>query len=308
MQDNLEKDAKPVCRILVSGASGLIGRALILALQSEGHQVVRLVRSKEQEGRDAIFWDPAHAQFSKSSLEGFDAVIHLAGEGITDGRWTSQKKKRLFVSRCRDSWVLSQALSHLEHPPKVVLCASAVGFYGNRPGEVLTESSIPGTGFLPDLCVQWEKAMQSIQARGARVVHLRFGAVLSFSGGMLKKLLLPFKLGLGGKLGSGKQILSWIALSDVVGATLHILSTPSIHGAVNVVSPYPVTQAEFAQTLARHLHRPAWVPLPAWLLRLAFGELADEVLLASAHVVPEKLIQSGYSFKCSELANSLRDY
>lgn len=302
----MEQDPrKPPLRILLSGARGLIGGALAQALRKEGHLVIRLVRSKEQEGSDAISWDPAHAQFSKDSLEGFDAVIHLAGESIAGGRWTSQKKKRLFISRCRDSWVLSQALCHLKHPPKVVLCASAIGFYGNRPGEFLTENSRPGSGFLADLCVQWERSMQSIEAKGVRVVHLRFGSVLSYSGGMLKKLLLPFKLGLGGKLGSGQQILSWIALNDVVGAILHLLDHQELRGAVNLVSPHPVTQAEFTYMLKQRLHRPAWVPLPAWLLRLVFGEMADELLLASAHVVPEKLIRSGYIFQCPELENAL---
>ncbi len=282
-------------RILLSGSSGFIGRPLFSFLKSEGHSVVPLVRAKQLPG--AISWDPATGTFDKEALEDFDAFIHLAGENIATGRWTKKKKEKLFQSRCRDTWLLSQALSRLKNPPKTLIAASAVGYYGDRGDELLTEDSPKGEGFLPDLCAKWEEATASLEAQGVRVVHARFGSVLSTQGGMLAKLLPLYKLGLGGKLGSGKQFISWIALDDLIGALYHALLSPQITGPLNVVSPHPVRQKEFAKQVAEKLHRPAFVHLPAFLLRLTLGEMADALLLASTNALPKRLIDSGYQFR-----------
>jgi uncharacterized protein (TIGR01777 family) len=291
-------------RILLSGSHGLIGSHLLSFLKTAQHEVIRLARTQE---KGSIYWDPTRDHFQKEGFEGFDAVVHLAGENIGEGRWTQTKKERLFVSRCRDTWLLSQLLSRLEHPPKTVISASAIGFYGDRKDEILTEKSQKGEGFLSDLSEKWEQATCPIENRGVRVIHPRFGAVLSPSGGMLRKLIPPFKMGLGGRIGSGKQIISWIDIQDVVGALNHILMTDSLSGPVNVVAPNPVSQIEFAQVLANRLHRPALLPLPAWLVKVIFGQMGKELLLASTHVKPEKLLQTGYCFRCSHLSDAIRD-
>ncbi len=292
-------------RILLSGSSGLVGSSLLTFLQREGHQVVRLVRKRSQEGIDAIYWDPAFPDRSSKAFEGFNALIHLAGENISDGRWTRLKKQRLIDSRCRDSRALALILSKLNRPPQVVLSASAVGFYGDRGDEVLTERSSAGRGFLAQLCIQWEEAFEPLQAKGVRTVQLRFGPILSVSGGMLKKLLLPFKWGLGGRIGTGNQNISWIGIDDALRAIYHSLLTPSLSGPVNVTAPYPVTQAEFARVLAKQLHRPAWLPLPAFLVRVLFGEMGEALLLSGAYVIPEKLLKSGYQFQAPKLTDLL---
>lgn len=292
-------------RILLSGATGLIGRSLEALLGTAGHDVVRLVRSHEMANRHTVHWDPAHGSFCKEDFEGFDAVIHLAGENIAAGRWTKKKKERLFLSRCRDSWLLSQILSRLQRPPKTVISASALGYYGNRGLEQLTEESGKGKGFLADLCGRWEDATQAIENRGSRVVHARFGVVLSAAGGMLKKTLLPFKMGLGGRLGSGRQVMSWIGIDDVIGAIYHALMTESIDGPVNVTAPMPVSQSEFSQVLAHKLERPMFFSVPRWVLCALFGEMAEELLLSSASVLPKRLIETGYIFRYPDLAQAL---
>lgn len=296
---------KPL-RILLSGASGLIGKPLEALLGSAGHDVVRLVRDQRLVNKHAIYWDPQHEAFNIQEFEGFDAVIHLAGENIASGFWTSKRKQSLFVSRCRDSWLLSQLLSRLDNPPKTVICASAIGYYGNRGNEALTEESCQGTGFLSDLCQKWEEAMLSIEKKGSRVAHTRFGVVLSPSGGMLEKMLLPYKLGLGGRLGSGNQFISWIGIDDVIGALYHVLMTPSLRGAVNITAPGPATQAQFSSCLAAELHRPAFLHLPEWFLKMALGEMAQELLLCSARAIPKKLIESGYIFRHPHLQEALQ--
>lgn len=294
-------------RILLSGSSGLIGKDLMAFLQAGGHQVIRLVRRPVSPEEGAIFWDPKTEQLDKEQFENFDAVIHLAGENIGSGRWTQEKKEAFFSSRCRDTWLLSHALSRLRNPPKTFICASAVGFFGNRDKEPLTEGSSQGKGFIADLCAQWEQATRVLENRGTRVVHARFGYVLSPKGGMLRKMMPAFQMGLGGKLGSGQQIMPWITLDDVIGAVYHVMMEQGISGAVNIVSPHPVTQAEFSKTLAKTLHRPWFFHLPARLLRCFFGEMADELLLTSENVIPERLLQTGYVFRYPHLSEALRD-
>jgi uncharacterized protein len=291
-------------RILVSGTRGLIGSHLKTLLQTAGHQVVSLKRGQQPRQEDAIFWDPSRGALCKEDFEDFDAVIHLAGESI-GGLWTSRKKNKLFLSRCRDTWLLSQVLCRLYRPPQTVITASAIGFYGNRGEETLDETSHCGKGFLADLCQKWEQASEVIENRGSRVVRARFGMVLSRKGGALQQMLLPFKLGLGGRLGSGEQILSWIGIDDAMGALYHILMEDSLSGPVNVVAPSPVSQKQFAKILAQKIHRPACVPIPAALLRGIFGEMADAVLLSSARVTPRELMRTGYAFRYPDLQTAL---
>ena len=292
-------------RILLSGASGFIGSKLKIFLQLCGHEVVRLVRRKEEVAEDAIYWDPTHGNFQKDSFEGFDAVIHLAGAGLAQGRWTKDKKEQFFLSRCRDTWLLSQVLCRLYRPPKTVICASAIGFYGNRGSEELTEESVQGSGFLADLCGKWERATEPIENRGSRVVHARFGAVLSAQGGMLQKMLLPFRLGLGGKMGSGKHIISWIGIDDLLGSLYHSLMKENLNGAVNLVAPQPVSQIEFARILAKTIRRPSFSRIPAWALKMALGEMAEEMILSSQNVKPDKLLKTGYEFRYPDLQKAL---
>lgn len=277
-------------RILLSGASGLVGRAIADFCRLAGHQVVVLRR--EGRNQDSIVWDPGSGNADIQDFEGFDAVIHLAGENIAKGFWTERKKKRIFQSRSRDTWLLSQLFCRVKHPPKVFLGASAVGIYGNR-SEVLDESSSPGSGFLADVCMHWEKATQSMEERGIRVVHARLGYVLSAKGGLLSEMLPLFRLGLGGKIGKGDQMMPWVSLEDVVGAFYHLLQREEIVGAVNIVSPGPVSQALFAKKLGNRLHRPCFATIPSWCL---LGEKARELLLSSACVLPKKLIETGYVF------------
>ncbi|MBS0620798.1 MAG: TIGR01777 family oxidoreductase [Verrucomicrobia bacterium] len=291
-------------RILLSGASGFIGLELKVFLQLAGHQVVPLVRSLTPPP-GSVGWDPENGDFLQEAFEDFDAVIHLAGEGIASHRWTKNQKRRLFQSRCRDTWLLSTILSRALRPPHVVICASAIGYYGDRGNELLTEESGPGKGFLAELCQQWEKSLDPIKSRGVRVVHARLGVVLGRRGGMLKKLLLPFQLGLGGKMGSGRQYMSWIGIDDLVGGLYHLLMTESLSGPFNLVAPEAVTQGEFAKTLAKQLHRPAFFHVPAWVIRCLLGEMGEELILASARVIPKRLLDSGYLFRNPALSQAI---
>jgi uncharacterized protein (TIGR01777 family) len=238
-------------------------------------------------------------------LEGFDAVVHLAGESIA-GRWTAEKKAKARDSRVNGTLLLSDALAGLERPPKTMVSASAVGYYGNRGDEVLTEDSFPGQGFLAGVCEEWEAATESASSAGIRVVRTRFGMVLASKGGALEQMIRPFRLGVAGKLGSGKQYWSWVAIDDVTGIVQHALATESLQGPVNAVSPNPVTNEQFTQTLARIIGRPARLTVPPFALRLAFGDMADEALLSSARVVPQRLLTSGYSFSYPDLERALR--
>ncbi len=288
-------------KILLTGSSGFIGSKLRVFLLLAGHRVVRLVRDKEDLASDAIFWDPVHGEINRDDFEGFDAVVHLAGANVASGRWTKKRKHSIFLSRCRDTWLLSQILCRLYSPPKVMISASATGIYGDRGEDVLTEESGPGSGFIPDLCQKWERATDCIESRGTRVVHTRFGAVLGAKGGMLKKMVPLFKWGLGGKLGSGKQKISWIGIDDLIGGIDHCIKDERISGPVNFVGPEAISQAEFARLLAKHLGRPAFWWIPAWVLKCLFGEMAEVLFLSSQNVIPKKLLASGYRFSSPDL-------
>ena len=292
-------------KILVTGSTGLVGSALIPALKSSGHQIVRLVRSKPKDASE-VYWNPEQGTINAVELEGLDAVVHLAGENLAAGRWTDEKKQRIRESRVKGTRLLSETLAQLNEKPAVLVSASAVGFYGNRGDEILTEQSASGSDFLAEVCREWELATQAAAQAGIRVVNLRFGVIFSGEGGALKKMLTPFRLGVGGKLGSGRQYLSWIAIDDVVGAIEHALTNDSLRGAVNAVAPQAVTNREFTKTLGRVLSRPTILPVPAFAARLAFGEMADATLLSSQRVEPERLNEAGYTFKYPTLEAALR--
>jgi uncharacterized protein len=290
-------------RILVSGVSGPIGAALLPSLRTNGCAVFRLVRGPAK-GDDQISWDPS-APVEPETVSGFDAVIHLAGESIF-GRWTAGKKSKIRDSRVVGTFSLSSALAQAAEKPKVFVCGSAIGYYGNRGDELLREESAPGTGFLSEVCQDWEEATTPAVQADIRTAHIRTGIVLSPKGGALGAMLVPFKLGLGGRTGSGRQWMSWIDVRDMVGAIHHILKNDLIQGPVNMVAPKPVTNAEFASTLAGVLSRPAIFPLPAFAVKLAFGEMGEELLLGSQKVEASKLISSGYPFRYRELRGSLQ--
>jgi uncharacterized protein (TIGR01777 family) len=291
-------------KILVSGSTGLIGSALKQALVADGHQVAGLVRANPKPGD--VLWNPVAGTLNPAPLEGFDAVIHLAGDPIAEGRWNAEKKARIRDSRVKSTKLLAETLSKLARPPKVLLCASAVGIYGHRGEEVLKEDSSAGLGFLAEVGKAWEAAAEPAARKGIRVANLRFGIVLTPHGGALKKMIPPFKLGIGGAFGSGRQFISWIALEDAVGAIRHVLSKPEISGPVNIVAPEPVTNAHFSKSLGKALHRPAIIPMPAFGVRILFGEMADEALLASTRVEPDRLLSSGYNFRHKTLEEALR--
>jgi uncharacterized protein len=288
-------------KVLVSGSTGLIGSALIPSLEAEGHNVKRLVR-KEPTSENEIFWNST----TKSKLDGFDGVVHLAGESIM-GRWNQEKKTKIRNSRIEGTKKLVDGICSVPNPPKVLVCASAIGYYGDRGNELLKEYSAPGTGFLPEVCQEWESVAADAASKGIRVVNTRFGIVLSDKGGAVKQMLTPFKLGLGGKIGSGHQYYSWIAIDDVVAAINYVLQKETISGPVNFVSPNPVTNEEFTRILAKVLRRPAVFPMPSFAAKKAFGEMADALLLASAKVEPSKLLESHYPFRYPELEGALRN-
>jgi uncharacterized protein (TIGR01777 family) len=291
-----------ISRILVSGVSGPIGAALLPSFKTRGYEVTRLVRGGAA-GKDQIFWDPAKP-VAPEAVSGFDAVIHLAGESIV-GRWTAEKKRKIRDSRVVGTSNLAHALAQAKDKPQVFVCSSAIGLYGDRGDEVLNEESKPGVGFLPDVCREWEAAAQPAVDAGIRTVRMRTGVVLSPAGGALGKMLTPFKMGVGGKIGNGRQWMSWIDVQDMVGAIHHILKSDLLHGPVNLVAPKPVTNSEFTQTLASVLSRPAIFPVPAFVVKLAFGEMGETVLLGSQRVEPAQLVASGYPFRFSDLRASL---
>ncbi len=294
-----------VARALISGASGLIGSALVSSLESHGCKVTRLAR-RETGDANEVQWDPMHT-VPPDLVSGFDTIIHLSGESVA-GRWTEAKKKRIRDSRVASTQNLSNALAKAATPPKTFICASAIGYYGNRGEEILNEESPSGTSFLAEVCREWEAATEVAAHAGIRSVNLRIGLVLSPNGGALKQMLLPFRLGLGGKIGSGRQWWSWIHIEDLVCAVHHILQNESLKGSVNMTAPNPATSAEFTKILAEVLKRPAIFPVPAFAARLAFGEFADEGLLASARVMPRKLMESGFEFRNQELQPALKDF
>lgn len=293
-------------RIVVSGATGLIGSALCPHLREQGYDVARLVRREaDATGGDAL-WQPNDGHIDPALLEGAGAVIHLSGENIGSGRWTASKKRAIRESRLVSTKLLADAMAGMNAPPGTWLCASAIGYYGSQGDALLDEDAPSGEGFLADLCRDWEAATGPASEKGVRVVNLRFGVVLSADGGALKTMLMPFKLGVGGVVGSGRQYMSWVALPDVTGAIAHILGDADLSGPVNVTSPEPVANRTFTKTLARVLHRPAVLPAPAPFLRLVLGEMADELLLSSVRAVPKRLQESGYAFACPRLEDALR--
>jgi len=297
-------------RVLVSGASGLVGSALVRRLSEPGAapepaQVLRLVRRPPRPQAGEIAWDPQAGQLSPEALEGLDAVVHLAGENIGAGRWTADKKARIRASRVEGTSLFARALARLARPPRVLVCASAVGWYGDRGEEELDEASPPGTGFLAGVCREWEAATEPAASAGVRVVLARFGVILARHGGALGRMLPLFRWGLGGRLGSGRQYMSWIALDDAVRAIQFLLDSDALRGPVNVVAPRPVTNREFTAALGRVLRRPALCAAPAFMLRLALGEMADQMLLAGARAVPRRLAEQGFVFDHPELESAL---
>ena len=291
--------------ILVTGSTGFIGSALVSFLTEGGHSVRKLVRS-ESTGEAEFHWQPELERIDMEGLEGVDAVVHLAGENIAAGRWTPAKKARILDSRVKGTRLLCESLAQLAAPPKVLVCSSGIGYYGARVEGVANEQSPLGDGFLADVCYQWEEATAPAVERGIRVVNLRTGIVLDPAGGTLERMLTPFKMGVGGKLGNGKQYISWLTLDDILEIIHHALVTEQLQGPVNAVTPEPVTNIEFTKTLGRVLGRPTIFPMPTFAVHLIFGEMADETLLASTRAEPAQLLASGYTFRYPELEGALR--
>ncbi|MEM8864024.1 MAG: TIGR01777 family oxidoreductase [Planctomycetota bacterium] len=292
--------------VAVTGASGLVGRALVTELRAAGCSVRRLVRRPVKDPELEIYWKPSAGEIDAASLNGVDAVVHLAGENIAGGLWTAERKRRIVESRVQGTRLLCETLASLDAKPAVLCSASAVGYYGDRPDEIVDEQSPAGTGFLAESCIAWEAATQPAWEAGIRVAQMRVGLVLTEEGGLLGKVLPLFKLGLGSVLGSGEQSMSWIARQDLVRAFVKVLEDESLHGAVNGVAPNAVTNRQFTKTLGDVLNRPTFLPAPAFALRLAAGEMADELLLSGAHVQPTRLQQAGFEFELPELEAALR--
>ena len=281
-------------RVAITGSTGLVGSEVMASLSVAGHEVVRIVRRAPAPGEKAVRWDPEKGEIDAAGLEGLDAVVHLAGENIASGRWNAARKAAIRDSRVNGTGLLCEALAGLARPPKTLVCASAVGYYGDRGEELLTEESSPGTGFLADVSREWEAASAPAARKGIRVVTLRIGVVLSSTGGALARMLPLFRAGLGGVIGNGRQYVSWVALDDLVGIVLHALQSGELRGPVNAVAPVPVTNREFTKAFGKALSRPTPLPVPAFALRLAVGgEMADALLLASARVFPRRLEATG---------------
>jgi uncharacterized protein (TIGR01777 family) len=290
---------------LLTGSTGLVGSAVVASMRGAGHHVTRLVRAASR-ADDCVQWDPLAGKLDDNAITGVESVVHLAGENIA-GRWTRRKKERIRSSRVDGTRTLCQALARMTKPPQVLISASAIGFYGDRGDEVLTEDSPPGTGFLPEVCQAWEAATEPATDAGIRVVKLRIGVVLAANGGALAKMLTPFRLGFGGRIGSGRQYMSWITLDDVVGAINHAITNESLAGPVNATAPNPVTNTEFTKTLGRALRRPTILPLPSFAARAAMGEMANDLLLASTRTEPTRLLDTGYAFQHRDLNQALRN-
>jgi len=291
-------------KVAVTGSSGLIGSSLVSFLSEKSVTVSKILRENTKD--DDISWKPEDGDWDSAFTGGVDGIVHLAGENIASGKWTRKKKEKIRNSRIEGTTRLCEHILKLPTPPSVLVCASAIGYYGNRGVEFLNEGSSRGSGFLPDVCLGWEEAAESVSKAGIRVVNVRFGIVLSKDGGALAKMMTPFKIGMGGKIGSGTQYMSWVAMDDVTGAIYHTLITESLKGPVNVTAPNPVTNKEFTNTLGEVLKRPAVVPIPAFAAKLAFGEMANDLLLASTKVAPKRLSDSGYKFQYPELENALK--
>jgi uncharacterized protein (TIGR01777 family) len=293
-------------KILITGSTGLVGLVLIQSLKTKGHQVIRLVRSKPQDNETEVFWDPEKGSLNADELEGIDAAVHLAGENLAEGRWTDEKKRRIRESRVKGTRLLSETLAKLKRKPEALVSASAVGIYGSRGDELLTEQSAAGSDFLSEVCREWELATQPAGEAGVRVVNLRFGVIFSSEGGALKKMLLPYKLGVGGKLGDGRQYMSWLTIDDAVGVIEFALENESLRGPVNTVAPEAVTNYEFTKALGGVLSRPTIFPVPAFAAHLVFGEMADATLLSSQRVEPARLEEAGYVFKYPDIKGALK--
>jgi uncharacterized protein (TIGR01777 family) len=300
-------------RILVSGSTGFLGTALVETLEGQGHSIARLVRpgtsQKSAAGvrTESVSWDPVAGKFDAAGAEGVDALIHLAGASIAGGRWNASRKKLLRTSRIDATRHLVEALAKLQRPPRMIVAASAIGYYGNRGDEPLTEASAPGNDFLAGLCQEWEAETARAAGFGARVVNLRFGIILAAHGGALPRMAMPFRFGAGGRLGDGRQWMSWLTLRETISIIQFALATSGLTGPVNAVAPNPVRNSEFTAVLAKTLHRPALFPAPAFALRLALGEMADALLLISQMVVPSKLADSGYPFLQPSLVSALAE-
>ena len=305
MEDHRKPEGTEALVVAITGGSGLVGSALTARLATDGHRVIRLMRTVKDDQGLAAMWDPSKGLLEPAKVEGLDAVVHLAGENIAQGRWTRRKKERILKSRVEGTTNLVQSLGNLKHPPKTFLSASAIGIYGDRGDELLDEDSSTGSGFLADVCRQWEAAANRAAALGIRVALARTGVVLSPAGGALAKMLPAFRLGAGGKIGSGEQFMSWISIDDAAGALIHILMRPELMGPVNLVSPNPVTNIEFTEKLAGVLRRPAVMPMPAFGAKALFGQMAEEALLASTRVAPMRLDVSGFSFRDAHLGSTL---
>lgn len=300
-----KKDIRRPMKIIMTGASGLLGSVLIPFFTTGGHIVKTLVRRSPVPEKGEAFWDPEKKRLDPAVFNGADAVIHLAGEHIGEGRWTDEKKRRIIESRTKGTSLIAETISRLSSPPSVFICASAIGYYGNRGNKILTEDDPSGDDFISKVCSEWEKSAQAAVDAGIRVAFMRIGVALSPAGGALLRLLLPFRAGFGGKIASGSQYMSWIGIDDVVGAFFHVLAENSISGPVNVVSPNPVTNIEFTKTLGKILSRPAVFSVPAAAINLAFGEMGREVLLSSTRVMPQKLLETGYGFRNPDLTGAL---
>ena len=303
-------DAQPRLTVAVAGANGLLGSALCAQLSSDGHHVLRLLRHDPapswRHDADVVLWDPQAGRLDAAALEGVDAVVNLAGANIGAGRWTAQRMRELLASRVDATRLLAETIAYLRTPPRVYISMSGVGYYGNRGDELLTEASSAGHGFLTELCQAWEAAAQPALAAGVRLVILRSGVVLTARGGALPRMLLPFRLGLGGPIGGGRQHLSWIALHDLLDGFRHALCDESLSGPVNAVSPQLVTNRQFTHTLGEVLGRPAVMPLPALAVRAMFGEMGVETLLYSQRAMPQALLDRGFRFEYADLAAALR--
>ncbi len=291
-------------KVAVTGSSGLIGSSLISFLSEKDITFSKILRENPKE--DEISWTPEDGDWNSAFDEGIDGIVHLAGENIASGKWTKKKKEKIRSSRIEGTKRLCEHILKLPTTPSVLVCASAIGYYGDRGMEFLNEGSSRGSGFLPDVCVGWEEATESVSKAGIRVVNVRFGVVLSKDGGALAKMLTPFKMKMGGKIGRGTQYMSWVAIDDVTGAIYHTLVTDSLKGPVNVTAPNPATNKEFTDTLGKVLNVPTVMPMPAFAAKFAFGEMAKDLLLASTKVAPKRLADSGYEFQYPELENALK--
>ena len=307
-----DTDVRKTDAVMLSGASGMLGSAIGQGLRQRGTKLIRLVR-REAHRPDEMRWNPGSREVDTrgnaielARLEGIDAAVHLSGANVAARRWTAKYKREMTESRVTTTRVLAEMLAGLKNPPRVLVTASAVGFYGNRGDAVLDEDSAAGQGYFPELCAAWEEAARPAVGAGIRVVHLRFGMVLGPDGGALARLIPMFRLGLGGRLGNGRQWMSWVSEADAVSAVLFVLENSRLSGVVNAVSPQPVTNAEFTRELGRAVHRPAVIAAPAFALRMAFGEMADEALLASTRTVPKRLLESGFTFMYPNLAGAFQ--